>query len=425
MRTRALIPAVAVAAAFCLPATTPTATAGAGGVWTPTIEATQGFDHLSAFGNGVFYAQYLDSYAKSTDAGLTWTVMPRPPRQYLGSAGIRFATPAIGYSVNGSGVGLGDTLDPGGLMPLHRTTDGGKTWRAVCVPKSKITDNPYFSPGSSPLSLGRDGKTVMLVGGERYTDRPSPACGQEQDLVLTSHDSGAHWTRAALPRGWYLGYREQVYDANTMALLEYKFSGDGTECSSSTVGLFLSRDGGRSFQKKYVCTAMPSCTSVAMVTSQRIILGRSDGSTLVSKDGGETFAPGQRLFDAQWQPAIDAGQMNPSYFWVQSLSFADAKHGFASTRGSGTWRTTDGGVSWTQERSHECEFFLWGIGEIAAGSPTTAITGGPHFISARLDTPLPQEGCTPKKPQNIGAYAWQSLDGSAAIRGDGTVVAGR
>jgi hypothetical protein len=439
MRTPALVTAVAIATAFALPAAVPSATAAGSGVWAPTLQATQGFDHLSAFPNGFMYAQYADTYMKSTDAGLSWLPMTRPPGQYEGSPGIRFSTPAVGYSVaDGAGTGLPEALLPGSPsdeltrcgspMPLHRTTDGGLTWHAVCVPRAKLTDtSPHFSPEASPLAVGRDGKTVLLAGTEEDYKKPSPPCDKVQDVVLTSHDRGDHWTRAMLPLGWQLGYREQVLDASTMALLTYKFDGpdpDGT-CSSSTVALFVSRDGGRSFQKTYVCSAMPSCTSLAMVTRSRIILGRSDGTTLVSNDGGRTFGRGQRLFDAQWQPAIDSGQVNASYFWVQALSFVDAKHGFASTRGSGTWRTADGGGSWVQERSPECQYYLWGIGEVAAGSPTTAITGGPHFISARSESPLPQEGCTPRKPQNVTADAWRSLDGTVSIRPDGGVVARR
>jgi photosystem II stability/assembly factor-like uncharacterized protein len=439
MRTRAVLPAVALAAACCLPGATPVATAASGsGVWAPTIEATQGFDKLGAFPDGTMYVQYADTYAKSTDNGLTWTVMPRPPRQYEGSSGIRFATPKIGYSVNGDGVGIEDSADPtagsdeisrcGGLMPLHRTTDGGATWHAVCVPHAKLTDlKPHFSPEYSALAVGKDGKTVVLVGQESdythaTTDQPCDG-PYNRDVILTSHDMGNHWTRTALPRGWYSGYRFQVYDADTIAMLEYKFDGDGPTCSSSTLSLWLSRDGGKSFQRKYTCAAAPACTSLAMVTSQRILLGRSDGSTLVSRDGGTTFGPGQRLFEWSWQPAIDSGQLNKNMFWVQAMSFADARNGFASTRGSGTWHTTDGGVSWTQERSHECEIFIPGVGEIAAGSPTTAITGGPHFISARAESPAPQVGCSVPRPQlpAVTTLAWQALDGSAALRADGTM----
>ncbi len=427
MRRRALLVVLALLAVPGVPAR-----AEGGGVWTPTLGATQGFDKLSLFPNRVAYAQYLDTYAKSTDAGLSWTVMPRPPRQYLGSPGIRFATPTIGWSVaGGTGAGPEDLVNDGfpdeikrcgGLMPLQRTTDGGTTWRAVCVPHSRLVDqNPGFSVSGSPLAVGRDGKTVMLEGNEWYASRPAPACGADHDVIYSTRDAGVHWNRAALPKGWLAGYRSQVYDSSTMLHLAYYFT-EGAECSSGTVGLFVSHDGGRSFRKTYVCRVQPTCTSVVMVSRSRILLGRTDGSTLVTSDGGKTWRLGQRMFEPTWQPSIDSGAMSPWSFWVQSMAFSDPRHGYASTRGSGTWRTVDGGFSWRQERSHECAWYIPGIGEIAAGSATTAITGGPHFISARTETPLPSQPCVAPRPQAGPELAWQALDGSAAIRTDGVYV---
>ena len=413
-----------VAAALGLYAPAP-ATADVGGVWATTLEATQGFDHLSAFPNGVFYAQYLNTYMKSTDYGKTWTPMTRPPRQSEGSPGIRFATPTIGWSVVGGGVGVEDTTTDykaeiakcGDLAELHRTTDGGATWQPVCVPRTRLLDDPYFGVSGSPLAVGRDGRTAMLVGQDISNREPSPKCSEDHGVIATTRDGGAHWTRAALPTGWMDGFRSQVYDANTMVHLAYKFRpyGDDGECIGDVTGLFLTRDGGKTWRRVHTCGAPDLCTSVAMVTPSRILLGRNDGTTLVSNDGGTTWNPGQRLFDLQWQPGIDSGNVDRHMFWAQAMSFADATHGFASTRGSGTWRTDNGGKTWTQERSQECEYFLWGIGEIAAGSPTTAITGGPHLISTRIDTPAPQVGCTPALPGNVplDASVWQS--GSQAI----------
>lgn len=425
--------AIALAAAALLYG--PQAHAANSGVWTPTLQATEGFDHLSAFANGVFYAQFVDTYMKSTDYGKTWVRMARPPFQYFGSPGVRFASPSIGWSAtSGSGTGLTDLVTTetpaddvqrcGDVMPLHRTTDGGATWHAVCIPRARLMDQaPHFDVEYSPLAVGRDGRTLMLLGQESYWAKPMLDCTQTSDVILTTHDAGAHWNRFTLPPGWSSGYRSQVYDANTMAHLSFHYEdvdADGS-CTTAVEGLWITRDGGRTWKLTYTCPVSPVCTSLAMLTPSRILLGRNDGSTMVSTDGGHTFRRGQRLFDAKWQPAIDAGQAQAGYFWAQAMSFVDAKHGFASTRGGGTWRTDDGGVSWTQEPSHECEYYLWGVGEIAAGSPTTAITGGPHFISARTETPGPQVGCEPSAKQLPAPDAVAAAAGAGVLLANGSM----
>jgi hypothetical protein len=433
MRTRLLLVTLALAAGAA-----PAPATADGGVWAPTLQATQAFDHLSAVGDGVYFAQYLDTYAKSTDSGLTWQVQPKPPGQYYGLPGIRFATKDVGYSLSGGpgveSVVTGDLAFQeevrrcGGIMPLQRTADGGKTWRAVCVPRSALTSDPYFGPGVAPIGLANGGRTVLLTGSEHRRDPAKrPGCGKDRDVIYTSHDAGVRWTRAALPQGWYSGYRQYLLDKSTIVRLSY---GDWkplseAECGSSTSGLFLSRDGGRSFRLVRKCGAPKICTSVAMPTRNRIILGRNDGSTVVSSDGGATWRPGQRLFDARWQPVVDSGEMPAEAFWVQAMSFVDARHGYASTRGSGTWRTGDGGLSWSQERSHECGWYLHGIGEVAAGSADSAITGGPHLISARTPVDGAPEGCggpPPQVPRMAASDVVASFPG-LAISADGGATA--
>lgn len=416
MRTRLVLLALALAAS-ALPGP---ATADGGAVWAPTLQATQAWDHLSAVGNNVYYAQYVDTYARSTDGGATWVTMPKPPGQYYGLPGIRFATRDVGYSLSGGpgleSIATGDLAFQeevrrcGGIMPLQRTTDGGTTWRAVCVPRSTQTSDPRFGPGAAPIGLANAGRTIMLSGDEvplRY-DPADQECAEQRDVVYTSHNAGVAWTRATLPRGWFGGYRQYLLDKNTLLRLTYGHwdQPSASSCGSSTTALFLSRDGGTSFRHLHTCKAPTLCTSVAMPSRNRIVLGHNDGSTTVTDDGGKRWYRGQRLFDAaRWQPVVDSGQMQKEAFWVQSMTFVDAKNGFASTRGSGTWRTTNGGRTWTQERSHECAWFLHGVGEIAANSPTSAITGGPYLISARLAADEVPEGCAGPPPGVPGVRA--------------------
>jgi photosystem II stability/assembly factor-like uncharacterized protein len=438
MRSRLVLAVLALA--LTAPPAAPAAADG--GVWTSTIQATQGFDHLSAFPDGTFYAQYLDSYARSTDAGRTWQVMPKPPGHYYGAGGIEFGSPQVGYASGGQPglehlvTGTTEFIDEikrcGDVMPLRRTIDGGKTWRALCVPSAKLTSDPRWRPEFAPFGLAHGGRTIMVSGNEepqQLLDTPR-VCGDDADVVYTSHDAGERWTRAELPRGWFGGFRQAAYDRYTLARLTYgDFKPTEEEtCASGTTGLFLSRDGGKSFRRVLTCQ-IPVCTSVAFSSRNRIVVGRADGSTLISYDAGQTWRRGQRLFDARWQPVVDSGQLPAYAFWVQGISFtADGRYGYASTRGSGTWRTTDGGSTWTQERSHECAWYLWGVGEVATGSKDTAITGGPHFISARTAVAGVPEACAVPQPE-LPRVAPDALVATAvtaaghkAVRADGSVM---
>jgi len=80
---------------------------------------------------------------------------------------------------------------------------------------------------------------------------------------------------------------------------------------------------------------------------------------------------------------IESGKLDPRILWAQALSFSDKLHGFASTRGSGTWRTTDGGIRWVQENSPECVYYPYGVGDIAAADPEHGVTGGPRSLDIR------------------------------------------
>lgn len=428
MRTRLLAAFAAVAAAAV-----PTHAAPGGAVWAPTIQSTQAFDHLSAFPDGTFYAQYLDTYARSRDFGKTWEPMARPPHAYANTPGIRFATPSVGWSVtDGTGEDLvgeasrdaEEVKACGGLSPLHRTTDGGTTWTYVCVPNAGALADPQFHPGVSPLGVGRDGRTVTLLGTEQPRTSPAGACGIDANLrevVYTTRDAGAHWARAVVPKGWTGGYRVQVHDASTIGFVAYRF--DTASCASTGSGVFVSRDGGRTFRLVRTDLVPDNATSFAFVTRTRMVVGLNDGRLLLTDDGGAHWRRGQRLFDAKWQPLIDQGQVDRHWLWAQALSFANARVGFASTRGSGTWRTTDGGVSWRQERSPECAYFMPGVGEIAAGSADTAVTGGPHLISARVATPGDSGGCAGTSPQiTVGPVAtFATPYGTGSVAPDGSL----
>jgi len=231
--------------------------------------------------------------------------------------------------------------------------------------------------------------------------------------------TGQHWRKISLPGGYMsalLG--SDVYDAHHIVVLASKATGTCAGYSSADSFAFASTDG-KHFNRVFGCPGTHTCTTTACVTSRRLLVGTNVGQLYVSNDQGAHFFKGALLRDADYDPATSTGLLDPRYFWAQALSFADARHGFASTRGSGTWRTTDGGLRWVQEKSPECVYYPFGVGDIAAADSEHGITGGPPTYDVRrpgtveLGCIAPQSGGPQIAPDTV--IASQVLPGRSGV----------
>lgn len=73
--------------------------------------------------------------------------------------------------------------------------------------------------------------------------------------------------------------------------------------------------------------------------------------------------------------------------WVQGMDFADAEVGYASTKGGGTWRTHDGGLTWVLEASSDSAHQHFVQGDVTALDAERAVIAGPAVVSVRMTTP--------------------------------------
>jgi hypothetical protein len=156
----------------------------------------------------------------------------------------------------------------------------------------------------------------------------------------------------------------QEYDAGTAV------SGG---CSYAPTGerYYGTRDGGRSWRllRRIPLTGADAyTTAVEVVDGQRIVAGRSDGTFLVSADGGASFSPSSK-------PA-DTGH-------VAALSFAGSR-GFALPD-TGFWKRADAGRSWTLESS-AYGITGAGAGDIATPDGLRGVAGGGGSLSSRSST---------------------------------------
>ncbi|MDQ1711474.1 MAG: hypothetical protein QOE45_924 [Frankiaceae bacterium] len=459
-RLRPLIAAAALVGAGLLPGMPVATSTAAEGAWVPTLPATSGFDNLSAFPDGTAYATVgivtsdmssalvpgapvkgPDSigYFKSTDFGRTWQPMPPPGLQGRGGTSnlyVRFSTPKIGYATyNGAtDIPIGVRGSAGRAYCLRfsstfRTVDGGAHWTPICEPH--IADGRAVFNAASPLAVTRDGRTVLLAGAEPTGPRLYIAdeCHPPISVVNFSTNGGESWTRGRLPSTYGSGWNIKAYDTRTAVLLAYHWEYENPDdpCGAAWGGsnaVFLTTDGGKTYRNVYQCKAQPICTTVAFVTAKRIIVGKTDGSTAVTNDGGRTWNDGPQLSDPVNEAKYAADPDTRWIHWAQGFGFSDALHGYASTRGAGTWRTADGGRTWTQELSHECVFYPWGVGENASGTPDRSITGGPGTFSARQPSAAVTPRCHPD-PGNVATFSPEDIaveTGGLALHLDGTIT---
>jgi photosystem II stability/assembly factor-like uncharacterized protein len=138
--------------------------------------------------DGVDPASGRPAVAVSTDAGRNWSTHVFTDIPVSADSGYSVGTATLdghtGYVVSMTGHGL----DGGGRVWVHRTTDGGQTWRQV---------DPG---GTAPWSYGGGASFVTPDGAHVIVD-----LGRDNNRSFwISRDAGAHYTRvtlAGLPEG--------------------------------------------------------------------------------------------------------------------------------------------------------------------------------------------------------------------------------
>ena len=421
---------LAVATALAVPATAQPGPRPTPVVWTVAIPANEGFERLAAFPSGEFFAQSGPGYAKSTDFGATWSFEDGPDGQTGNSGMLEWATPQRGFAtVNRTTPALRDpaTHERCALgipyFALDVTFNGGQTWAPACAPVAGVPDVAHGVTGFSVsgLYVSRRDSTVLVAG-----DDAGSHCNSVHDihpLLFTSGDAGGHWRTAHLPLGYTINLLGlDVHDSRHLVVLASKVKGTCAHYESSQMFAFATTDGVH-YKKVFRCPGIRYCASAAWVTPHRLIVGLDDGQLFVSNNAGRSFFKGALIRDADYGPAIASGKLDARLFWAQALSFSDARHGFASTRGSGTWRTTDGGVRWVQEKSPECVYYPFGVGDVSAGDSEHGITGGPPALSVRQPGEV-EVGCI--GPQHGGPQiriASGAAVASTRLPGSGSVVA--
>lgn len=340
--------------------------------WVPTKTVPpQSFQYLDLFAEGTGYAYVAQesSLQKTTDFGMTWSDATAPSAP----GPVVFADPATGFAIP-FGVSSNGFL---------RTDDGASTWtETASPPRGAAYDDHRLYAIDAVNSLIAIGGVQVASGSEKTTKCEVP---QKIDLSFWfSRSDGRAWRR--YQRNSYgTPFKIDVLDKRTAAAIVYEQFVAGLDTSgdcmlnSSANSIYVTTDGGKKWVRRISFSAPDYATAIEVVDHRTILVGTNDGRLLRSADSGKSFDVLHRFPHEARRPVDEAARA----FWVAAIDFANERVGYLSTKGSGTYRTDDGGLTWALELSHELG---WGIGagDLAVAGPDHAITGGPNFVSSRI-----------------------------------------
>jgi hypothetical protein len=250
---------------------------------------------IAAHAGRLFVGTYLTGLWSSIDAGSTWTEITSG----LPSDPIIRGMAAVGGSLFLGIDGFGD--------PVYRSVDGGITWSAI--------------PGSPSIrcaSMAAFGSNIII--------------GLEGDGILRSTDGGTTWmaANAGIPSGAQVeALTEQ--SGTILAGVTLPFTPSGT-------GVYASTNGGSSWSK--MSTDLPADTFTGI--SDLLAAG---GSLYAALTGGAATAGVHRSTNGgvNWTPAVDG---LPPGMGAQAL-LHDGVRLFCGTL-AGAFRSMDGGSTWTR-----------------------------------------------------------------------------
>jgi photosystem II stability/assembly factor-like uncharacterized protein len=285
-------------------------------------------------------ASSCPAMVRTTDGGASWHSMPQPPGDLTK---IRFATPDIGYAFS-------DTA-------LEMTLDGGRTWTTQ-------------SGGALALET-LHGNVVRLVS--PHGGCPGPCSVQAEFAAV----GGSTWTTADLGPIDLVGVQLARSDADVYVLATRNWAG-GAPAEST---LYVSSDNGVHWTEhpepcpqeggevdSHAIAASPGATVTALCVPR----DSSPAFVAVSTDGGAQFSrragtlpwadagtvvgdPGTVLVaagDHSYRSTDGGGSWTPITNVTGTVSFAGFESpslGRIVTDGGRTiWTTTDGGASWSR-----------------------------------------------------------------------------
>jgi photosystem II stability/assembly factor-like uncharacterized protein len=252
-------------------------------IWVGTGEAND--RNSSGWGNGVY---------RSTDSGENWQNVGLKESRAIGRIIVHPSKPEVAY-VAASGHLWADAGERG----LYKTTDGGKTWKAVLqapAPHNARTGcgDVVFDPSNPEIVY------AALYARQRtpwsFTSGPGALGNEDAGGIFKSTNGGGTWKKlgGGLPgQTGRIGLAVSASNPKIVMAVVQSYEGGTGELSdlrSKSGGVFRSEDGGEKWTRMSAINPRPfyfSQIRIDPANDQRVyILGFA---LLVSDDGGKNF----------------------------------------------------------------------------------------------------------------------------------------
>lgn len=264
--------------------------------------------------NRVFVNNYAGSNILSEDGGKHWKVVSEgySGANIVGGVQIDPDNPALVYAGARSG--------------LFKSEDGGKTWQGLAYPPARFGGLRAFA-----LDPG-DPQVILNAPWDLY----APA---------RSIDGGRHWTLAdsGLPKELMAqrqlpvtSIRFSPSDSNTIYLVYGPACRLGEECRDANSYLFVSHDGGTTWQPSGDDVLHNSIVHDLVIhpTDPKVLYSATETGVLQSLDGGATWRFINQGLEFPKITAILIDHYSPEFLYV-------------GTGGGGIYRSTNGGKTWS------------------------------------------------------------------------------
>ncbi len=329
---------------------------------------TNGYPDIELLSNGALVVCSSDGdHLRSTDMGQSWVNFAQSPE-----ADERSVLETITFLPGGNAFAGGrDSL-------WLRSVDGGMTWEI-----------PAANPGTwitKAIEFHTD--EFGLTGGYRNF---------EPSHIMRTTDGGNSWVKHLLA-GSFMGYPEGIAVPDDSVCYVFTTSGNLINY------VFRSLDGGQSWAE--INNGIPTMGNLECIFFVNADTGYVAGGTV----GGDPML---------WR-TIDRGDSwtllpsDSTSFWIADMHWMNISTGVA-VGGSGTFRTTDGGISWTEVldgKSHHLDFHspLYGVAaDYTYRSMWVTFDGGVHWEGVDY----PWSG----RPEDIAA-----VENGFSICGSGSVI---
>jgi photosystem II stability/assembly factor-like uncharacterized protein len=280
-------------------------------------------DHLVVWvGSGENNSQrsvaYGDGVYKSTDGGKTWNNVGLKSSEHIGKIVIDPRDSDTVYVA-----AQGPLWAPGGDRGLYKTTDGGKTWKAVLT----ISENT----GVTDVVMDpRDSNVLYAAAYQRRRHVWTLINGGPEAAIYKSTDGGANWKKltAGLPKEEMgrIGLALAPSEPDTVYALIEAARGSG--------GFFRSKDGGANWEKrgKYNTGSAQYYQEIFVDPEDADRIYSMDVFLQVTEDGGKTWHNlGERY-----------KHVDNHALWIDP---ADTSHLMVGCDG-GLYETWDRGATW-------------------------------------------------------------------------------